>query len=70
MNRHDTFNIGNGVNLNLFSSANLSSKTLNIPNNAYVIGMVRRLVVETGVVDFLDAACIASRMNSNLWMLG
>jgi glycosyltransferase involved in cell wall biosynthesis len=70
MSKDKTFAIGNGVNLKKFSKTNLSiNKIFDFHPKAYIIGMIGRLVEEKGVVDFLDAARIASKENSNLYFI-
>ena len=53
--------IGNGVNVELFGPAGDDRKSrmriaLGIPENAYVVGVVSRLVRGKGLVEFLEAA--------------
>ena len=70
MPKDKTFAIGNGVNLKMFSRTNLTSnKDFDFPQNAYVIGMIGRLVKEKGVLEFLEAAKIASKLNSNIYFI-
>ena len=57
----NVMNIGNGVCGDLFTPANPERKlrvrtALGIPSEAYVVGVVARMVKEKGLVEFLDAA--------------
>lgn len=57
----DVVDIGNGVNAELFDPADqvrrLGARTaLGIPEDAFVVGVVSRLVREKGLVEFLEAA--------------
>jgi glycosyltransferase involved in cell wall biosynthesis len=65
-----TFPIGNGVDIKKFSNAYSERNSLfAFPPNGFVIGMVGRLVEEKGVVDFIEAALIASKANSNTYFM-
>lgn len=60
-NKNDVVDIGNGVNAELFDPADHARRlrvrmTLGIPEDAYVVGVVSRLVREKGLVEFLAAA--------------
>lgn len=67
MSKDKTFTIGNGVNLKRFSRTNLTfNKDFDFPQNAYVVGMIGRLVKEKGVLEFLEAAKLVSKKNSNI----
>jgi glycosyltransferase involved in cell wall biosynthesis len=66
--------IGNGVDVTRFSpdkvdSGNEARKSLGIPDNAYVIGFIGRLVKEKGVADFLCAAKMLSQTFPQVWFL-
>jgi glycosyltransferase involved in cell wall biosynthesis len=66
--------IGNGVDINKFNPNNYSNrntirKELNIPKNAYVIGMIGRQVEEKGVVEFFEAAKIIVEKHENVYFL-
>ncbi len=66
--------IGNGVDVELFNpqlkkDRSQIKKTLGIPNDAIVIGMVGRLVEEKGVIEFLEAAEMIAQTNENVWFL-
>lgn len=59
--KNDVVDIGNGVNAELFDPADHVRRlrmrtTLGIPEDAYVVGVVSRLVREKGLVEFLEAA--------------
>ncbi len=59
--KSDVIDIGNGVNTALFVPVGCAQKslmraTLNIPEDAFVVGVVSRLVREKGLVEFLQAA--------------
>lgn len=59
--KNDVVDIGNGVNADLFDPADHIRRwrvrtTLGIPEDAYVVGVVSRLVKEKGLVEFLEAA--------------
>ena len=67
------FAIGNGVNKKKFSPKIINKKdimraNLNIPKDAFVIGMVCRLVREKGIIEFLDAAKLIKNY-SNVWFI-
>ena len=66
--------IGNGVNLERFNPNNYRNQTkllnsLGIPNQAFVVGMIGRLVREKGVVEFLDAAEVLISDNPDMYFL-
>ena len=66
--------IGNGVDVTRFNPNNYSQTkelkgSLSIPNNAFVVGMISRLVKEKGIVEFLEAAEILNKSNSNFYFL-
>jgi glycosyltransferase involved in cell wall biosynthesis len=66
--------IGNGVDTNKFNPNNYSNrntlrKELNIPKNAYIIGMIGRQVEEKGVVEFFEAAKIIAEKHENVYFL-
>lgn len=57
MSKFRVFAIGNGVDIHKFHSLKTDLRdSLGIPEEAFVIGMIGRLVEEKGVVEFLDAA--------------
>jgi nucleoside-diphosphate-sugar epimerase/glycosyltransferase involved in cell wall biosynthesis len=58
---NNVIDIGNGVSAELFEPATQERKlrvrkALNVPEDAYVVGVVSRLVKEKGLVEFLEAA--------------
>lgn len=66
--------IGNGVDAsvfdpNLFSSPWDVRRTLGIPADAFVVGMIGRQVQEKGVLEFLRAAVALSTECPTLWLL-
>jgi glycosyltransferase involved in cell wall biosynthesis len=66
--------IGNGVDVEKFNPSNYSSgralrKKLKIPEEAFVIGMIGRLVEEKGVVEFFDAAKVVHKRHENAYFL-
>jgi glycosyltransferase involved in cell wall biosynthesis len=74
LSKDKVFTIGNGVDLEKFNPQNiLSSKKirnlLNIPSDAFVIGMISRLVKEKGVKEFLQAAEKIYDENNNCYFL-
>lgn len=59
--KKDVVDIGNGVNVELFDPTDHIRRlrvrtTLGIPEDAYVVGVISRLVREKGLVEFLEAA--------------
>ena len=66
--------IGNGVSVARFSPelTTTSSKirsSLGIPEDAFVVGLIGRLVREKGIVDFLEAAKIVAGKDKKIWFL-
>jgi glycosyltransferase involved in cell wall biosynthesis len=66
--------IGNGVDVKMFDPANFRDRTmfrksLNIPEDAYVIGMIGRQVEEKGIVEFFSAAKIIAEQSSDVYFL-
>ena len=66
--------IGNGVDIERFNPEKYGEqvelrKSLGIPNDAFVVGMISRLVEEKGIVEFLEAAEYLNLDNSNLYFL-
>ena len=65
--------IGNGVNVQKFSKTNYqlndTRALLGIPGNAFVIGMICRLVKEKGIEEFLTAAKIVNQNNKNCYFV-
>lgn len=72
--QNDVIDIGNGVNAELFVPASQARKqrvrmSLGIPEDAYVVGVISRLVREKGLVEFLEAAVTLSRSFPNMYFL-
>jgi glycosyltransferase involved in cell wall biosynthesis len=72
--RKNIFAIGNGVSVKDFIPKKKSlckgiRKTLDIPENAFVIGMICRLVKEKGVEEFLEAAQLIAKKNKDCFFL-
>lgn len=68
------FPIGNGVDVNRFNpnKYNVRKKIrddYSIPESAFVICMIGRLVEEKGVIDFLNAAELLIKNEPNTWFL-
>jgi UDP-N-acetylmuramyl pentapeptide phosphotransferase/UDP-N-acetylglucosamine-1-phosphate transferase/glycosyltransferase involved in cell wall biosynthesis len=75
-NRERVSFLGNGVNLQEFNRANFSlediankKRSLGIPMEQLVVGMVGRYVNEKGYREFIEAASILSSRHSNLFFL-
>lgn len=71
---NDVVDIGNGVNADMFVPADHVRKqrvrmTLGIPEDAYVIGVISRLVREKGLVEFLEAAVELNKSFPNMHFL-
>ena len=72
--KDDVYAIGNGVDVKTFSPMEENNtghlrETLGIPNDAFVIGMICRLVKEKGVEEFLEAAREIKSENENCYFL-
>lgn len=70
----DVVDIGNGVNTDLFGPVGADQKlrmrmSLGIPEDAYVVGVVSRLVREKGLVEFLEAAVALGKSFENVYFL-
>mgnify|MGYP005635261609 CR=1 FL=1 len=68
------FTIGNGVDKSQFIRKNSSERAsmrrdLEIPKDAFVVGMVGRLVREKGVIEFLKAAELVNSENKNVYFI-
>ena len=65
--------IGNGVDIKNFNPQIIDSKyhrsLLEIPKDAFVIGMISRLVKEKGIKEFLEAAIEINKNNKNCYFL-
>ena len=73
-NKNDVVDIGNGVNAEWFVPADhlrkqCVRKALEIPENAYVVGMISRLVREKGLVEFLEAAVAINKSFPHTYFL-
>lgn len=71
ISKDKVFAVGNGVNSEKFKPKSLEhsnkiKRVLGIPADAFVIGMVGRLVEEKGVVEFLNAAKSISEQFTNV----
>ena len=70
---YKSYVIGNGVDINIYNPnlylSSLSRKSLGIPNSAFVVGLIARLVKEKGVVEFLESVRHLSSLYKNLWFL-
>ena len=70
MHKSRTIPIGNGVEIARFTNISADRREMfGLPPQAFLIGMVGRLVEEKGVVDFIEAALIASKANSNAYFM-
>jgi len=70
MGSEDVFHIGNGIDISRFEPIDgPRAQIFDIPDDAFVIGMVGRLVEEKGVVQFLEAAVAASKIKANLYFV-
>jgi glycosyltransferase involved in cell wall biosynthesis len=71
--KENVYAIGNGVDIKKFSPQNKNNEgtrsSLNIPHDAFVIGMICRLVKEKGVEEFLKAAEIVNKNNKNIYFI-
>lgn len=65
--------IGNGVDISRFNpatyDAKISRKELGIPADAFVIGMIGRLVLEKGVADYVRAAIQLGGVHKHVWFV-
>lgn len=66
--------IGNGVDTGIFDPTLFLSqievrRSLGIPSDAFVVGMIGRQVQEKGVVEFLQASIVLTAEFPNLWIL-
>ncbi len=70
MPKDKVFTIGNGVDIDRFRQiADDVRPSLGIPEEAYVVGMVGRLVAEKGVVEFLEAAMLLAQQKTSVYFL-
>lgn len=70
----DTLAIGNGVDAGRFDPSLIGDgreirRALGIPDDAFVIGIIARQVVEKGIMEFLEAAIAAARNNTEIHIL-
>ena len=70
----NVFTIGNGVDIARFNPVIYCNqidlrRSLNIPEDAFVVGMISRLVKEKGVIEFLEAAVLLNESNPNIYFL-
>ena len=65
--------IGNGIDIHRFSPQNIKGRdiraSLGIPSDAFVVGMICRLVKEKGIEEFLKAAKVINEHNKNCQFL-
>lgn len=73
LSKEKVFAIGNGVDVNKFNAESIAPsnvrKSLNIPSDAFVIGMISRLVKEKGIKEFLQAATKIYDDNKNCYFI-
>lgn len=70
----DTLAIGNGVDAGRFDPSVIGDgramrRALGIPENAFVIGIIARQVIEKGIMEFLEAAIAAAGNNTEIHIL-
>lgn len=70
----DTLAIGNGVDAGRFDPSVIGDgrdirRALGIPENAFVIGIIARQVIEKGIMEFLEAAILAAGNNAEVHIL-
>ncbi len=70
----DTLAIGNGVDAGRFDPSVIGDgrvmrRALSIPEEAFVIGIIARQVIEKGIMEFLEAAIVAAGKNSEIHIL-
>jgi glycosyltransferase involved in cell wall biosynthesis len=67
------FTIGNGVDIDRFSpekkTINKIRKEFNIPENAFLVGMIGRQVEEKGILELLDAAISLAKKNNDIFLI-
>ena len=66
--------IGNGVDVTRFDPSNFlgniqTRSELNIPENAFLVGMIGRQVKEKGIIDLLNAACMLAKKYNDIYFL-
>ena len=72
--KDNIFNIGNGVDIKKFDPFNIKNtasikSNLQIPQTAFVIGCIARLVKEKGLIEFLDAAKNINKKYKDVYFL-
>lgn len=70
----DTLAIGNGVDAGRFDPSVIGDgramrRALGIPDDAFVIGIIARQVIEKGIMEFLEAAIAAAGNNTEIHIL-
>uniref|UniRef100_Q47GK3 Glycosyl transferase, group 1 n=1 Tax=Dechloromonas aromatica (strain RCB) TaxID=159087 RepID=Q47GK3_DECAR len=70
----DTLAIGNGVDAGRFDPSVIGAggemrRALGIPEEAFVIGIIARQVIEKGIMEFLEAAIAAAGKNQEIHIL-
>jgi len=70
----DTLAIGNGVDAGRFDPSVIGAgremrRALGIPEEAFVIGIIARRVIEKGIMEFLEAAIAAAGNNAEIHIL-
>jgi len=70
----DTLAIGNGVDAGRFDPSVIGDggemrRALGIPEDAFVIGIIARQVIEKGIMEFLEAAIAAAANNQEIHIL-
>jgi len=70
----DTLAIGNGVDAGRFDPSLIGAggemrRALGIPEEAFVIGIIARQVIEKGIMEFLEAAIAAAGKNQEIHIL-
>lgn len=70
----DTLAIGNGVDAGRFDPSVIGTggemrRALGIPEEAFVIGIIARQVIEKGIMEFLEAAIAAAGKNQEIHIL-
>jgi glycosyltransferase involved in cell wall biosynthesis len=74
MPKGSVYAIGNGVDVNVFNPTLITKReslraSLGIPQNAFVVGMIGRIVEEKGVLEFFEAANIVSKKHPGVYFL-
>lgn len=74
VSENKVFAIGNGVDVTRFDPSNFlgniqTRSELNIPENAFLVGMIGRQVKEKGIIDLLNAACMLAKKYNDIYFL-